>query len=97
MKTKEIEEQFDKEFGAYAIIGGERLYNGAFANEARLKKAHEFLSTLRQSVLEEVSNGLPEDKRRSTRVRQDLTEFEEGFNDCLDQVTSLINNLIEDK
>ena len=89
MNTKEIEEKFNNEVCSSPIFDDQ--------GQEITQEVLGFLSTLRQSVLEEVSNGLPQDKRRSTRVRQDLTEFEEGFNDCLDQVTSLINNLIEGK
>jgi hypothetical protein len=38
-----MEERFVNQFGAFAILGGERFYNGAFANEARITEALDFL------------------------------------------------------
>lgn len=41
---KQIQDDFQKEFGAFAIMGkAGRLYNGAFANEARIHEAQDFI------------------------------------------------------
>ncbi|MEK7091994.1 MAG: hypothetical protein AAB907_00050, partial [Patescibacteria group bacterium] len=53
------ETEFESEFGAFAILGSAgRFYNGAFANEARIKKAQQFiynlLSSSRTELLKEL-------------------------------------------
>lgn len=48
-------DRFESQFGAFAILGSMgRFYNGAFANEARISKAIDFISDERTQILNEV-------------------------------------------
>jgi len=104
MKTKEIDELINKEFpDEDAEFCG--CYEGDLHNKwpEGKKKLINFASTLRQSVLEEVRENMP--KKLEEKLCECDLDYGHGgcgckvrdFNDCLDQVTSLINNLIEEK
>ena len=52
---KHWREEFEEKFGAFAIMGSlGRIYNGAFANEARISKAQDFLDTAIAEAVKEV-------------------------------------------
>lgn len=59
---REWEKEFEHDFGAFAILGpAGRFYNGAFANEARIHEATDFISSLLQSYADEVREKVIED------------------------------------
>ena len=64
-KEKQIIEEFEKEFGQYAILGSlGRVYNGGFDNDARISKAQDFilkaLKSQRKEIVEEIEIGIDE-------------------------------------
>ncbi len=52
---KNWEKEFDKDFGAYAIMGKlGKLYNGAFANGTRMSDVKDFIQNLLDKQKEEI-------------------------------------------
>lgn len=93
MKTKEIDEAKIK---AQSIIWCDNSL------EEKETMMNNLLSTLRQSVLEEVREKMPKKKEYQKPLAVHLIDRVydcdvSSFNNCHDQVTSLINNLIEKK
>ena len=51
------EKEFDKDFGAYAIMGKlGKLYNGAFANGTRMSDVKDFIQNLLDKQKEEIKD-----------------------------------------
>jgi hypothetical protein len=67
--------EFEHKFGAFALIGSAgRFYNGAFANEARVRDAISFIQELLNKQREELKEllkiekvGLPTTKKQEQR------------------------------
>lgn len=98
---KDWKKEFKEEFGAFAIMGpAGRIYNGAFANEARLKPVIEYIDSLLASQLEELDGKIE-------KLRSECTcgcnfkdgclckEEKRGFDKCKVQVKSIIKEIKE--
>lgn len=100
MKTKEIDERFDKEFPTCDCRNNlPPHFKNQQTNSKWVKDFwHKELSTLRQSVLEEVREGVNNQEVVMTKsvIGLDGKRHEDKLI-SRDQVTSLINNLIEEK
>ena len=80
---KESGEEFEQEFGAFAILGkAGRFYNGAFGNEARIKEAQDFLLQsqlyLLTAIKEEVEN-----IKQKVKKRYGTAKYDRCYNDIL--------------
>lgn len=109
MKTKEIDEKLENPFEEF-VVNHVRFENGkavdcnSLHGLAKLLKwfykeeIKPELSTLRQSVLEEVREKMPKQRTENDDELSARDNVEnEGFNRCHDQVTSLINELAEEE
>lgn len=94
MNTKEIEEVIEKILEA--VFGKDASDPDWTEKSNVVSRIKPIISTLRQSVLEEVRERLP--KKDTTPDADELERGDrQGWNAYHDQVTSLINNLIEEK
>jgi len=81
---QEGREEFEKRFGAFALLGkAGRFYNGAFANEARIREAQDYLDAqIEKAYLAALS---------------DVKKWTKGRNVTKDSLRGFINKLKESK
>lgn len=90
-------DRFESQFGAFAILGSMgRFYNGAFANEARISKAIDFISDERIQLLDEVRE-LVEGMRRTEQESSDSEDVWGYYNQALDDLLQAIKKLKEEQ
>lgn len=94
--------EFEKRFGAFALLGkAGRFYNGAFANEARIREAQDYLDSQIEkaylAALSDVEKGLPADEDMRPEITHWLVnkDYSKGRNSMLNEVKEVIKKLRE--
>lgn len=82
-------DEFEHKFGAFALIGSAgRFYNGAFANEARVKDAIAFIQSILDQKAKEIE-AMKDLKQQSDRWRYSSGEVV-VYNQALDDALTIL-------